>query len=245
MRLLALIFAIQLLCSPVGAVGEYERLIRDEPTIAKKIELAEEAFASIEGFVPREMFMSFWSIDALGEIVTEIERRIQSDGLQSLLPDYDLIQRICAMEMGDHRYFFQDLKADLEGLASRQLRSHAINAPDALQLDDLYSTQNLWDRELIAHLIEVWILMGYGEGIDDEVIENLTTSDAWGDLDIENWEELIQWFQGNPKEIIRALAWRILTQNLSGHSFDPGEFEPPTIGIKLDRVSDVGPRLYY
>ena len=59
------------------------------------------------------MFMSYWSIEVLGEVATEFERRIQSNGIRSLLQDYSPIKCICSLEMGDYRYFLTDFRSEL------------------------------------------------------------------------------------------------------------------------------------
>ena len=97
MRLLALSFSIQICCLSATGEGDYESLIHQEPSLEKKVAIAEKPFASIEGFVAREMFMSYWSIDVLGGVATEFERRIQFDGIRSLVQDYNPIKRICAL----------------------------------------------------------------------------------------------------------------------------------------------------
>lgn len=57
--------------------------------------------------------MSYWSIEVLGEVATEFERRIQSNGIRSLLQDYSPIKCICSLEMGDYRYFLTDFRSEL------------------------------------------------------------------------------------------------------------------------------------
>ena len=93
--------SMQLCCLYATGSGDYENLIHQEPSLEKKVAIAEKAFASIDWFVAREMFMSYWSIEVLGEVATEFERRIQSNGIRSLLQDYSPIKCICALEMGD------------------------------------------------------------------------------------------------------------------------------------------------
>jgi len=41
---------------------------------------------------------------------------IQSDRIQSLIPRNNLINRTCTLKMADYRYFFNDLKGELEKL---------------------------------------------------------------------------------------------------------------------------------
>jgi len=60
MRILALIVSLQLGCLFATTFSEYGNLIRNESSLEKKVAIAAKAFTSVEGFVPREMFMSFW-----------------------------------------------------------------------------------------------------------------------------------------------------------------------------------------
>ena len=243
MRLLALFFSIQICCLSATGNGDYESLIHQEPSLEKKVAIAKKAFASIEGFVAREMFMSYWSIDVLGEVAPEFERRIQSDGIQSLLPDYNLIKRICALEMGDFRYFLADLKSELEKLIS-QFYSASGSKPSKLLPFEDHSIGSVWDEKLIAYLVEVWIAMGYGEGIGEEAIEALLANNTWEAEDVEYWQELIYLFDGNPAAILKSLAWRRFTGDLVGRYLELYEFEGALTELNIDRVSDVGPRLY-
>ena len=237
MRSLAISLSIQLCCLSATAIGEYEKLICGEPSLEKKVAIAEEAFASIKGFVAREMFMSFWSIEALGEVVPDFERRIQSDGLHALLPEYDLIKRICTLEMGDYRYFLEDLRTELERLAISQF--HSATKPPK-EADFIEAT---WDQKLITNIVEFWIAMGYGEGICEEAIEALLANNTWEAEHIEYWQELIYRFDGDPSSIIKALAWRRFAQDLLGKYIDLSGFEGAPTTFTIDRVSDVGPRL--
>ncbi len=93
-----LVLAIVLLSGPTVSlgIGEFEKKIEDASTIEAKIALAEEGFRTIEGFVPRELFMSFWSIDALGEIVSFYKSILDSKGIEGLIPEHSNISRICA-----------------------------------------------------------------------------------------------------------------------------------------------------
>ena len=205
MRFLAPCLSMQLCCLYATDSGDYEKLIHQEPSLEKKVAIAEKAFASIDGFVAREMFMSYWSIDVLGEVAPEFECRIQSDGIQSLLPDYNLIKCIWALEMGDFRYFFADLKGELEKLIS-QFYSASGSKPSKLPPFEDHSIGSVWDEKLIANLVEVWIAMGYGEGISKEAIETLVANNTWEAEGVEYSQELIYRFDGNPAAIVKALA---------------------------------------
>jgi len=244
MRILALIVSLQLGCLFATTFSEYGNLIRNESSLEKKVAIAAKAFTSVEGFVPREMFMSFWSIDALGEIAPEFERRLQSDGLYSLLPDYDLIQRICSMEMGDYRYFFQDLKRDLKELEANLFRSPTVSTASKPMRDEDYVIEPAWEIELIETLVEVWIATGYGEGLSDEVVDALLAATAWTDSDIEFWERFFRHYDGDPKAIIKTLARREYVKKLTGSYLDLVELESASVELNFDRVSDGGPRLY-
>lgn len=241
MRLLALMISLQVGCLFATTVSEYESLIRAETSLEKKLTIAEEAFASIEGFVPREMFMSFWSIDVLGEIAPEFERRLQSEGLRSLLPEYDLIRRICSMEMGDYRYFFHDLKSDLEELESSHFHSSLASNSSKPQQEKPHLMELLWDEPLISNLVEAWIAMGYGEGIEDELLDDLLATNVW---EIEYWQELIHRLDGNPKAVIKALAWRKLARGLIGTNVYRLDFSNAPVELGVEKVSEVGPRFY-
>ena len=243
MRLMALCFSIQICCLSATGNGGYESLIHQEPYLEKKVAIAERAFASLEGFVAREIFMSYWSIDVLSEVAPEFERRIQSDGIQSLLPEYNLIKRICALEMGDYRYFFNDLKSELEKIISQFQSANGSKPSELLPIED-QSIGSVWDEKLIANLVEVWIAIGYGEGIREEAIEALLANDTWEAEDIEYWQELIYRFEGNPAAIVKALSWRRFAGDLVGRFLDLYEFEGAATELNIDRVSDVGPRLY-
>lgn len=244
MRFLALMIGLQLGCLYANTFREYEDLIRNESSLEKKVAIGETAFASIEGFVPREMFMSFWSIDALGEIAQDFQRRLQSGGLHSLLPDYDLIQRICSMEMGDYRYFFQDLKRDLREFEPNPFHSPTASTASKPLRDEDQVIEPAWEIELIKNLVEVWIAMGYGNGLSEEAIDALLATQAWTDSDIEYWKWLIRSYDDNPKAIIEGLAWREFVRSLTGGYQNLVEFESAPAELNYDRVSDGGPRLY-
>ena len=108
--------------------------------------------------------MSYWSIDVLGEVAAEFERRIQFDGIRSLLQDYNPIKRICSFYLGDCRYFPTDLKSELEMPISRFHSAGGSKPLKLLPFED-HSIGSVWDEKLIANLVEVWIAMRYGEGI--------------------------------------------------------------------------------
>ena len=108
--------------------------------------------------------MSYWSIEVLGEVATEFERRIQSNGIRSLLQDYSPIKCICALEMGDYRYFLTDFRSELE-MPISQFHSAGGSKPSKLLPFEDHSIGSVWDEKLIANLVEVWIAMRHGEVI--------------------------------------------------------------------------------
>jgi hypothetical protein len=247
MRFLAL--SIVLLSGPTVSlgIGEFEKKIEDAKAIEQKITLAEEGFRTIEGFVPRELLMSFWSIDALGEIVSFYKSILDSKGIEALIPEYSNILRICMMEMGDYRYFFEPLKAELDALMedSAESSESTRNLPskgNIAQNDDL----SFWTVESIRSLIEFWFLSGYGQRPSD--VDDLLKAD-WSDSDIEYWDLVFSTFHHCPNLIITAMKDKLLVghADIHGLSSAPDDFHSlwtvPEIAQSKSEVSTGGPRL--
>ena len=244
-----LVLAIVLLSGPTVSlgIGEFEKKIEDASTIEAKIALAEEGFRTIEGFVPRELFMSFWSIDALGEIVSFYKSILDSKGIEGLIPEHSNISRICAMEMGDYRYFFEPLKVELDAVLEKPLES--IETSRILPLKrNISQNDNLqsWTVEDIRSLIEFWFLSGYGHGLSD--IDDLLKAD-WSDSDIEYWELVFSTFHHSPNLIINAMKDKLLIGNADIHGLssaleDIDSFwTVPETAQNRSEVSTGGPRL--
>lgn len=247
MRFLA--FAIVLLSGSNASlgIGEFEKKIEDAPTIEEKITLAEEGFRTIEGFVPRELFMSFWSIDALGEIASFHKSILDSKGVEGLIPEYSNISRICAMEMGDYRYFFEPLKAELDHLLMETVEgietSRDLPIKGKIARNDIRS---LWTLEGIRALVEFWFLSGYGQRPSD--FDDLSKAD-WSDSDIEYWDLVFSTFHHSPNLIITAMKDKLLVghADIHGLSSAPDDFHSlwtvPEIAQSKSEVSTGGPRL--
>lgn len=247
MRFLALVFA--LISGPTVSlgIGEFENQIAAANTIEEKISLAEDGFKTIEGFVPRELFMSYWSIDALEDIVSTYESILDSEGMEGLVPEYSNIARICAMEMGDYRYFFEPLKKELEEILqesreeSDKWKLFTRNS-DAIRKDAL----SFWSMESIHSLIEFWILSGEGEDSPD--IDALLKK-RWSESDIEYWDYVFSQSLLSPNQIINAIKSKLL----SGHDYiyildtsfekEYSFWVAPAISQSKSEVSSGGPRL--
>ncbi len=247
MRSLALVIA--LLTGPTISlgIGEFEKQIEAASTVEEKISLAEEGFKSIEGFVPRELFMSYWSIDALREIASAYQSIQDSEGIEGLIPEFSNISRICAMEMGDYRYFFEPLKRDLDALLATPLersekRNRFVQEMKSIKNDAL----SFWTLESIHSLIEFWILSGE-DGEDAERVDLL--KERWSESDIEYWDFVLTQLRLDPSQIIAAMKTKLLVGHTSSYTLrDSAEREDffwsvPEISQSKSEVSLGGPRL--
>lgn len=250
MRLLALAAALLSGAAVSLGIGEFEAKIDAAPSIAEKVALAEQAFESVTGFVPREYFMSYWSIDALSGIADAYKAIKQSEGVVGLVPEYANIARICTMEMGDYRYFFEPLKAELDTLIAAPAtgsESHFESLSNPTP-----AVRNLfpaWSTESINSLIEFWHVSGAIEKSLE--IEGLLLND-WSRSDIEFWDLLYSEFQLRPAQIVVAMKMR-----LQFHDWEPNpafvaslltQGDPlnsfPAIAFQKSEISEVGPRLH-
>jgi len=248
MRSLALVIA--LFSGPtilIGIGGEFEKQIEAASTIEEKISLAEDGFKSIEGFVPRELFMSYWTIDALGEIASFYKSVQDSKGIEGLIPEHANISRISAMEMGDYRYFFEPLKRDLDTLLtttheSSEKGDRFVQEMKAIRKDAL----SFWALESIHALIEFWILSGEG-GKSSERVDLL--KERWSESDIEYWDFALTQLRLSPSQIMGAMKSQLLVGHIGNDtlhdSAERGDFywSVPEISQSKSEVSTGGPRI--
>ncbi len=245
----SLAFVIVLLSGPTISlgIGEFEKQIEAATTIEAKISLAEDGFNSIEGFIPRELFMSYWTIDALGKIASSYQSIQDSKGIEGLVPEYSSISRICAMEMGDYRYFFEPLKMDLDSLLAapsdgNEKWNRFIQEMKAIKMDAL----SFWTLESIHSLIEFWILSGEAEK-DSESVDLLEV--PWSESDIEHWDFLLTQLRLSPSQIISAMKTKLLVAPTGGYPLrDSAEGEDsygtiPEVSLSKSEVSIGGPRI--
>jgi len=241
MRFLAATFALLAGPSLSMGIGEFEKQIAAEPTIVGKITIAEKAFDTIEGFVPRELFMSYWSIDALSEISSAYREVLGTEGIESLVDEYSNISRICSMEMGDYRYFFEPLKTDIESLLERNTPSEGES--------EISDGDSIWSEDSIKSLIEFWLVSGQTKWRNE--IEMLLKSE-WSDADVEYWNHIVSDYRFNPTELLAVLEIEFLEnqgptaiaqflQISSGN--DRSIWSIPTISTNQSEVSSGGPRL--
>lgn len=241
MRFLAV--TIALLAGPALSmgIGEFEKQIAAEPTLEGKIALAKKGFDTIEGFVPRELFMSYWSIDALSEIAASYKEILDSEGIEGLVPEYSNLSRICTMEMGDYRYFFEPLKADIE--------AHLNEAAQSERKNGIVHEVEDWSEESIKSLIEFWLVSGQAEWRNN--LKKLL-NEEWSESEIEYWTLLVSYFRLSPSELLDAIEIEILErQNLlviatflkTASDDDDAFWSAPTLSANQSEVSTGGPRL--
>ncbi len=247
MRFLALAIVLLSGSNVSLGIGEFEKKIEDTDTIVAKITLAEEGFRTIEGFIPRELFMSYWSIDALGEIVSFYKSVLDTKGIEGLISEFSNISRIFAMEMGDYRYFFEPLKVKLDSILQEEVESLEGTKKFSPKWDIAENdTLSFWTLESIHSLIEFWFLSGYSHEPSD--IADLLKAD-WSDSDVEYWDLVFLKFHLNPNLVIKAMKDKLLighadTLGLSNalNDFD-SPWSVPEIAHNKSEVSTGGPRL--
>lgn len=125
------------------------------------------------------------------------------------------------MEIGDYRYFFEPLKAELDALMedSAESSESTRNLPskgNIAQNDDL----SLWTVEDIRSHIKFCFLSEYGQrpsGVDD-----LLKVD-WSDSDIEYWELVFSTFHHSPNLIITVMKDKLLIGHADIHGPSSGQ----------------------
>ncbi len=224
-------------------IGEFEKRIAETESIEEKISLAEKAFETIEGFIPHELFMSYWSIDVLAEIAAAYQAILDSGGVQALVPEYANLARICAMEMGDYRYVFPPLKAEIEGLLTERLAEHPQSAtPLAQQAGSATPASSpFWTPLSAKSLIEFWFLSG--ELPDDCHIEPVLET-PWTESDLEFWDLLFSDPSLSPSQIVSDMKARLLgLEAIEGPASAADVFwGAPTLALIESEVSTGGPR---
>ena len=148
------------------------------------------------------------------------------------------------MEMGDHRYFFEPLKKELDALLLEEVESPKKLSPklDITQND----TFPFWTAEGIHSLIEFWFLSGYGQSPSD--IDVLLKAD-WSDSDIEYWDLVFSRFHFRPNLIISAMKDKLLIGHTDIHGLSSAvensdsAWTVPEIAQSKSEVSTGGPRL--